>query len=178
MKVFTHYAYDEQNTMRQRRMLIEVGGGSPAAGPVKGIHWHMNIANEVTYVSIDDHRQVIPWVRIKDRQGNVTEYYDRTRPLTPDQIADGNKRRMDCVDCHNRPAHVYLPPDVAVDQSFVAGRLDPSLPYLKREAVAGLRKSYETTPEAVNAIASGLNDYYRIHYPEVYSQKRTAIERT
>ena len=157
-------------------MLINVGGGSPAAGLVKGIHWHMNIANEVTYVSIDDHRQVIPWVRIKDRQGNVTEYYDRTRPLTPDQIADGNKRRMDCVDCHNRPAHVYLPPDVAVDQAFVAGRLDTSVPYLKRQAVEILSKPYTTTPEAVSAIASGLNDYYRINYPEVYSQKRTSID--
>ena len=60
LKIFDRYAYDEKNTLRQRRMLINVGGGSPAAGLVKGIHWHMNIANEITYVSIDDRRQVIP----------------------------------------------------------------------------------------------------------------------
>ena len=135
----------------------------------------MNIANEVTYISIDDHRQVIPWVRIKDRQGNVTEYYDRNRPLTPDQIANGNSRRMDCVDCHNRPAHVYLPPDVAIDQSFAAGKLDPSLPYLKKTAVELLSKSYETTPQAVSSIASGLNDFYSKNYPDVYSQKRQLV---
>src|SRR6266542_6861237 len=81
LKVFNHYGYDEQNTLRQRRLLINVGGGSPTTGLVTGIHWHMNIANEITYVSTDDHRQVIPWVQIKDRQGNVTQYYDRTRPL-------------------------------------------------------------------------------------------------
>ena len=62
---------------------------------VTGIHWHMNIANEITYISTDDHRQVIPWVRIKDRQGNVTEYYDRTRPLTPDQICNGDNATQD-----------------------------------------------------------------------------------
>jgi hypothetical protein len=176
LKVFDRYGYDEQNTLRQRRMLINVGGGSPSAGPVKGIHWHMNLANEVTYISIDDHRQVIPWVRIKDRQGNVTEYYDRTRPLTPDQIANGNSRKMDCVDCHNRPAHVYLPPDVAIDQSFAAGKLDPSLPYLKKTAVELLSKSYENTPQAVSSIAGGLNDFYSKNYPDVYSQKRQLVD--
>jgi nitrate/TMAO reductase-like tetraheme cytochrome c subunit len=176
MKVFNRYGYDEQNTLRQRRMLINVGGGSPATGLVTGIHWHMNIGNEVTYVSTDDHRQVIPWVRIKDRQGNVTEFVDRTRPLSADQIAAADKRKMDCVDCHNRPAHVYLPPDVAVDQSFVAGRLDPSLPYLKRKAVEVLSQQYETTPDAVNRIAAGLNDFYRTSYPDAYSQKHDAIK--
>src|SRR5215471_8491610 len=176
MKVFDRYAYDEKNTLRVRRMLINVGGGSPAAGLVKGIHWHMNIANEVTYVSIDDRRQVIPWVQIKDWEGHVTEYYDRNRPLTPDQIANGNRRRMDCIDCHNRPAHNYLPPDVAVDQGFDAGKLDPSLPYLKKQAVEVLTRPYNTTGDAVSAIASGLNDFYRVNYPDVYAQKRASID--
>jgi hypothetical protein len=176
MKVFDRYGYDEQNTLRQRRMLINVGGGSPEAGPVKGIHWHMNIANEITYVSIDDRRQVIPWVQIKDREGNVREFFDRNRPLTPDQIANGNRRRMDCIDCHNRPAHNFLPPDVAVDQAFDAGHLDPSLPYLKKQAVELLSKPYNTTEEALNAIASGLNDFYRVNYPDIYTQKRSSID--
>jgi len=176
MKVFNRYGYDQQNTLRQRRMLINVGGGSPETGLVTGIHWHMNIANEVNYISIDDHRQVIPWVSIKDRNGKVTEYYDRTRPLTPDQVTNGNKRRMDCVDCHNRPAHVYLPPDAAVDQGFVAGRLDPSLPYLKKQSVEILSRPYNTTPEAVSGIAASLNDFYRTNYPDVYANKRKSID--
>lgn len=176
MKVFNRYGYDEQNTLRQRRMLINVGGGSSTTGLVTGIHWHMNIANEITYVTTDDHRQVIPWVRIKDRNGNVTEYSDRTRPLSPEQIAAADKRRMDCVDCHNRPAHVYLPPDTAIDQAFVAGRLDPSLPYLKRKGVEILSQKYQSTPDAVNAISAGLNEFYRSNYPAVYSQKQDSIK--
>jgi NapC/NirT cytochrome c family, N-terminal region len=176
LKVINRYAYDEQNTLRQRRMLINVGGGSPSTGLVTGIHWHMNIANEITYISTDDHRQVIPWVRIKDRQGNVTEYYDRNRPLAPEKMATANKRKMDCVDCHNRPAHVYLPPDSAVDQAFAAGRLDTSLPFLKRQAVEVLSKPYASTPEAVSSIASGLNDFYRINYADLYIQKQSSIQ--
>src|SRR5687768_1002429 len=168
MKVFNHYAYDEKNSARQIRMLLNVGGGSPTTGSVTGIHWHMNIANEVTYISTDAQRQVIPWIKIKDRQGNVTEYYDRNRPLTSEQIATSEQRRMDCVDCHNRPAHVYLPPDVAVDQSFAAGKLDTSIPYLKRQAIEALNKSYSTEDEAVRTIASSLDSFSRTHYGSVY----------
>jgi len=176
LKIFNHYAYDEKNSLRQTRMLINVGGGSPGNGVVAGIHWHMNIANEITYIATDEHRQVIPWVRLKDRQGNVTEYYDKKRPLTPEQIAAATRRRMDCVDCHNRPAHVYLPPDVAMDQSFAAGRLDPSLPYLKRQAMEVLTKPYSSTEEALRSIEAGMDQYYRINYKDVYASKNSSVK--
>ena len=176
MKVFNHYAYDEKNTRREIRMLLNVGGGSPTTGAVTGIHWHMNIANEVTYINTDDQRQVIPWVRIKDRQGNVTDYYDRNRRLTPEQIATSEKRRMDCVDCHNRPAHVYLPPDVAVDQAFAAGKLDFSLPYLKRQAIEALNRPYSTEDEAVRTIATTIDAFYRTNYGNIYQQKNTSVQ--
>ena len=176
LKTFNHYAYDEKNSLRQTRMLISVGGGNPDTGIVAGIHWHMNLANEVSYIATDTHRQVIPWILVKDRQGNVTEYYDRARPLSPEQVLMAEKRRMDCIDCHNRPAHIYLPPDVAVDQSFAAGRMEPSLPYLKRETIASLNQSYATEDEAVSKIASSLESFYRTNYSEVYGERRDAIK--
>ena len=64
-----------------------------------------------------------------------------------------------------------LPPDVAVDQSFAAGRLDPSLPYLKRQAVAALNQPYATEDEAVKTIATSLDAFYRTNYSELYEQK-------
>ena len=176
LKTYSHYSYDEQNSLRQTRMLINVGGGSPKTGVVAGIHWHMNLDNEVTFISSDERRQVIPWIRVKDRQGNVTEYYDRNRPLPPEQIANAEKRKMDCVDCHNRPAHRYLSPDQAVDQSFASGRLDPSLPYLKRQSVEILSKPYNTTGEAVSAIASQLDQFYRTNYADTYANKNAAVQ--
>jgi hypothetical protein len=176
LKVFSHYAYDEKNTLRQTRMLLNVGGGSPTTGQVAGIHWHMNIANTIDYISTDEQRQVIPWVRIKNRDGKVVEYYDRSRRPTQQQIDAASKRRMDCVDCHNRPAHVYLPPDSALDQSFAAGRLDTSLPFLKREAVAALNKSYATEAEGVRSIATTLEGFYKSKYSDLYAQKGEAVK--
>lgn len=175
LKTFNHYAYDEKNSLRQTRMLLNVGGGSPTTGPVAGIHWHMNIGNEITYVSMDEHRQTIPWIRVKDREGNVTEYSDRNRPLSDEQLQTAPKRRMDCIECHNRPAHVYQPPDLSVDQSFAAGRLDPSLPYLKREAISLLTKNYDTEDVALKAISAGMDQFYRQNYAELYSSKRSSI---
>ena len=175
LKTFNHYAYDEQNSLRQMRMLINVGGGDPSNGPVAGIHWHMNLANEISFIATDNQRQVIPWIRVKDRNGNVTEYYDRSRPLSAAQIATAEKRRMDCIDCHNRPAHTYLPPDVAVDQSLAAGRLDPSLPYLKRQTVEALNKPYATEDEAVKTIAASLAGFYRTNYGALYAQKSDSV---
>ena len=176
VKTFNHYAYDEQNTLRQTRMFINVGGGDPASGPVAGIHWHMNLANEIYYIASDKHRQVIPWIRVKDRNGNVFEYFDRNRQLSAEQIATSEKRRMDCIDCHNRPSHAYLPPDLAVDQSFAAGKLDPSLPYLKKQAVEVLNKTYSTEDEAVRKIAADLDGFYRTNYGVLYTQKADIVK--
>lgn len=175
MKVFNKYASDEKNSLHQLRMLLNVGGGSPTTGAVEGIHWHMNIANEVQYIATDRQRQQIPWVRIKDHQGNVTEYHDTANRLTQQQIAGSEMRKMDCVDCHNRPAHVYLAPEVSVDQAFAAGKLDTGLPFLKRQSVAVLSADYATVEQAFSAIDTGIRDFYRTTYPDVYAAKASEI---
>lgn len=175
MKEFKHYAYDEANTPRAVRMLVHVGGGSPEAGPVSGIHWHMNLANEINFVSSDEQRQDVAWVQWKGNDGSTVEYTARDSRLTPDEIARAPKRRMDCIDCHNRPTHVYLPPDRSIDDSLAAGKLDASLPFVKREAVALLSKSYATTDEGLRSIADGLEAFYRANYPEVYAGRGEAV---
>jgi hypothetical protein len=43
----------------------------------------MNVANVVEYVATDDKRQVIPWVKITDRQGNSREY--AAEGVTPEE---------------------------------------------------------------------------------------------
>lgn len=177
LKTFNHYGYDEANSLNRTRMYVKVGGGDPNSGAVGGIHWHMNISNEITFVSADDKRQIIPWVRMKDSTGKVVEYTAKDSPLSPREVADAPKRRMDCIDCHNRPAHVYLSPSQAVDRSLEAGRLDHELPFIKAKAVEALAGSYETNEQAVAAISDRLNEYYRSAYPEV-AQTRSASIRT
>ncbi|HVR39712.1 MAG TPA: NapC/NirT family cytochrome c [Thermoanaerobaculia bacterium] len=178
LKVFNHYGYDEANTPRETRMLIKTGGGSPTNGPTTGIHWHMNIANEITYVATDEKRQKIEWIRVKGKDGHVREYRLEGSKLTPQQIAEAPKRRMDCVDCHNRPTHIYTPPDRAVDRALLANRVDATLPYIKQQAVTVMTKDYATTEQAVSTIAKDLDNYYKTSYPAVYASKKKDIDRS
>ena len=175
LKVFSHYASDEKNTLRQIRMIIKTGGGDPATGAPEGIHWHMNIGNKIDYVAADDKRQVILYVHVEDMQGRVTEYYAKDSTLTKDQIAKAPRHHMDCVDCHNRPTHIYVPPDQAVDQSLLARRIDISLPFIKQEAVTVLAAPYKSNDQALRAIANGLQDFYEKKYPDIAKAKQLEI---
>lgn len=176
LKVFTDFAYDEASTKSETRLLVKVGGGSPKTGLVSGIHWHMNIANEVTFVATDKRRQDIAWVQFRDGKGNVTVYRREGSNLSGAQLATADKKKMDCIDCHSRPAHRYLTPNNAVDRSILAKRLDRSLPFVKKTAVEVLSKDYETTPQALTAITDDFRKFYRVNHPTVFENKKAAID--
>jgi hypothetical protein len=86
------------------------------------------------------------------------------------------KRTMDCIDCHSRPAHVYLSPNAALDHALDAGRLDISLPYIKAKGAEVLSKEYSTEEEARQTIANDLDNYYRSTYPDLYASKGDVIK--
>ena len=176
LKVFRHYGYDEANTLSETRILIKVGGGTDAGGPIGGIHWHMNVANEITFISTDEKRQDIPWVRMKKADGSVVEYTAKGSNLSQVQIENAPKRVMNCIDCHNRPTHIFLSPNNAVDQSLAAGSLDITLPFIKSKAVETLTRSYSTTQEAVDSIRSDIDTFYRTSHPELFASNPAAIE--
>jgi nitrate/TMAO reductase-like tetraheme cytochrome c subunit len=177
LKTFTHYGDDEQNTPRVLRMLMKVGGGDPRLGQAgEGIHWHMNIANKVTYIASDEQRQVIPWVRIEDKNGRVAEYLAKDASLTQAQIDKADKRRMDCIDCHNRPSHIYVPPDASVDQAITGHAIDATLPFIKQQGVAVLTADYKTSDEAQNAIAEKISKFYQDKYPQIASAKADSVK--
>ena len=156
-RTYQHFLADETNTAFAVRLSLNVGGAGPEYGQSGGIHWHMNLANKVEYVTTDPQRQVIPWVRFTDAKGKVTEY--RTADFTGDP-KQHEIRRMDCMDCHNRPAHHFHPPNDAVDLAMSARRIDPSLPWIKSNVVAALVAPYKTEAEALEKISEGLKGKY------------------
>ena len=156
-RTYTHFLADETNTPFTVRLLLKVGGADPAHGPAGGIHWHMNEANKVEYIASDDQRQVIPWVRTTSRDGVVTEY--RSKKFTDDP-AKHTIRRMDCMDCHNRPALDFRSPNDSVDLAMSTGNIDPALPWATSNVVAVLTQTYATEAEAEAKIAEDLAKRY------------------
>lgn len=177
-KIFNHYLTDEKNSPWQIQMLIKVGGGDPSTGAPTGIHWHMNISREIFYIASDEKREVIPWVKVVDRQGKETEYLSTENSLSSEEISKAKIRRMDCMDCHNRPSHIFLPPDRAVEESLATGHLDRTLPYLKREAIRLLTQSYSTEEEAMKTILKELPAFYEKEYPEIYREKGVVVRQS
>jgi len=156
-RTYNYFLEDETNTPFSVRLLLKVGGGDPTHGPVGGIHWHMGISNRVEYIATDPERQKIPWVRLTDPMGVVTVFRD---PKFTNDISHYEIRTMDCMDCHNRPAHRYVPPSDAVNLAIALGRVDRSLPYIKSNAVFALSRPYKTATEARQGIATFLANRY------------------
>lgn len=171
-KTYKRFLTDEANTSFSIHMVMKVGGSDPVHGPVEGIHSHMNVSNKIEFIALDDARLNIPWVRVTDANGKVTEY--RTEGFT-DDISKHPIRTMDCMDCHNRPSHRYLTPNAAVDRSLAFGRLDPAVPYVKRNVVKALVQPYATREEAHQKIAESLRADYP-NEPKVDSIISEALE--
>ena len=165
-RVLHHYLPDEHNTPWTIRMLLHIGGGDPSFGPAGGIHWHMNIANRIEYIATDSQRQVIPWVRVTDARGKVTVYQDAGGPLSAAQVAAARPRTMDCIDCHNRPTHIFNAPVTAVNLALSTGRIDAGIPYIKQQAVRILSARYPSGDSAQRAIPAALNAFYTSNHPE------------
>ena len=175
VEVIHEYGDDEKNTENLTRLMVHVGGGSQRLGVSSGIHWHMSVANEIDYVATDDQRQTIPYVRVKDAKGNVREF--RAPGTTDDQLARGERRRMDCMDCHNRPSHPFsATPERAVDAAIARGEISRELPFARREAVAALKAEYPDRATADRQIDQRLRSFYGQNYASLVPAHASDID--
>jgi nitrate/TMAO reductase-like tetraheme cytochrome c subunit len=173
----SYFLSDEKNTPWTLDLLIKIGGGNIEAGPTSGIHWHMNIANELTYVTTDSQRQSIPWIRSRNPEGKVAVYRSTENSLSDDQLRSMKTRRMDCIDCHNRPTHIYHPPARSINHVISLGWIDPTLPNVKSITIKALEVSYSSKQIALDSIKLSIEEYYQSNYPELAKTKHDTIMR-
>jgi hypothetical protein len=155
---FDHFLPDKKNTPYSVRMLMHVNQPNPGA-PAGGIHWHVNQNERVEYYATDEKRQVIPWMRVTDLRTGEARVY-RTEKFAGEP-PPAEVRVMDCMDCHNRPAHVFPTANEAVERAMSAGALTTKLPAIKREAVKAMTQPIATAAEAPPKIAAYLREKYR-----------------
>jgi len=159
LKVRTHYAEDEANTELKTALMVKVGG--KVAGQSQGIHWHVDPNHRVRYRA-DPTREIMYEIELADLAEGSTKLFKTDEPAP-----EGTEwRTMDCVDCHNRASHIYRTPEFEVDLALEEGRIDRSLPYIRRE---GLRiiteKEYTSHAEAREGIAAAVKTFYAENYP-------------
>jgi hypothetical protein len=137
------YADDAKSTETRTTLQLHTGMGEVRESGSKGIHWH--IAQELTYVATDPGKQKIPWVQAKGADGKVTTWFDPTSGVTPQQVEKLEKRRMDCIDCHNASGHPFGNPVNLVDEAIQEERISRKIPSVKARAVAVIERAKDLT---------------------------------
>ncbi len=172
VRFFVHYLDDEGNTEANRANIFKVGGGQ--RGQARDIHWH--IGNDVWYLPLDEKRQEIAWVGVEEDNGSLREFIDPEKSAAVSKTRiDEEKRLMDCVDCHNRAAHIFRSPSQMMDEALASGTIDRNLPFIKKKGVDVLTSSPGDVTAKLNA-AEGLDAFYRGTYPDVYAAKQPQIK--
>ena len=167
-RTITSYRSDEANTQTASVLVNYIGGRT--LGKSEGSHWHVDPDVTVRYRS-DPSRMNVAEVELTLEDGTVRTF---RRDDAPEDASVW--REMDCVDCHNRPTHIYWPPDYAVDQALMRGVMSTDLPFVKREALRLLQAEYESKDVAVEQIAEGMRQFYRQEYPEIASTRSADVE--
>ena len=171
LRVISKYAADEANTETQTVMLMMVGG--TRSGGIHGKHFGSGI--EISFVPADAQRQSIPWVEYRNTETGETRVY-RTEG-TAENGPGGQKILMQCVDCHNRPTHIFRLPDEELDLAFAGGWLPSSLPYLKKVGLEALQATYASNAEAEQKIPETIVRYYQQSHPDAYASRGDEIRR-
>ena len=171
LRVIPEYADDETNTLTQTVLMVMIGGGG-----VRGIHGaHFGPGVSMRYGTTDSTRQTISLVEYKDARANVARTY-KAEDLKPGDEAKLQYYSMQCVDCHNRPTHIFRLPERAVNRALALGRISASLPFIKKKGVEVLKAEYASSEEAAKKIPESIRNYYRDAYPAVHQSRAADIE--
>lgn len=159
---------DAGNTHVKTVLLMKVGSAGDRTTSSHGIHWHVAPENKILYRPSDHSRLVIPEVTLASKGGNEMVYRSAdAETLLATAGPDNELREMDCIDCHNRPTHIYQPPDVAVDMKILSGQIDRTLPFIKKKAMEVITREYVSQDEAKAAISAEISGYYRNNFSEI-----------
>jgi len=171
-----YFRYDEANTSDQISLMIKTGGGSSKLGQSAGIHWHMVVDNKIVYAARDEKELDIAWFKVVGSYGQEREYTSLDKPISRDELAKLPKKTMDCMDCHNRPTHIFTPPDRAIDLALNNGSIKRDLPWIKKTAAEALMAGYPDQATANKQIRDRIFNFYAKNYPAVYASRGADIE--
>ncbi len=169
LRVVSQYADDEKNSLAQTVLMMKIGGGD--RGGIHGVHVGEGV--RIRYAYSDEKRQTIPWVEYTDRFGHATGYL--AAGANAAAVEKMPTREMDCIDCHNRPAHAFQLPARALDSAMAAGSISSELPFVKEQGVALLKSGYGSREEAERKMPEELTAYYQKNNPAVLLQSADSI---
>jgi hypothetical protein len=168
--VKSSFADDEKNTETQTVLVLHLGG-QDSLSHLTGIHGvHLG---HIEYVATDPTRTTIPWVQKRNADGSETVF---ATAAAGSGIPKGERRVMDCIDCHNRAAHTFVTPEDALNRAMAEGAVSPELPWVHKKGLELLKANYASEEEARGKIPAELEAFYRAEHPEVLAAKAALVK--
>ncbi len=168
--VKSNFADDEKNTETQTVVVLHLGG-QDSLSHLTGIHGvHLG---HIEYIATDPTRTTIPWVQRENANGSQTVYAASALGAT---VPQGERRVMDCIDCHNRAAHTFMTAEDAINRAMADGAISPDLPWVHKEGLELLKANYSSEAEASAQIPQQLEAFYRAQNPDVLASKSAAVK--
>jgi nitrate/TMAO reductase-like tetraheme cytochrome c subunit len=159
--VKSSFADDEKNTETQSVVVLHLGG-IDSLSHLTGIHGvHLG---HIEYVTTDPTRTSIPWAERTYADGSRMAFGSSA---LKGAVPQGERRVMDCIDCHNRAAHTMQTAEDALNRAMAEGAISPELPWIHKKALELLKANYATEAEARQKIPAALTQFYRSEHPDV-----------
>jgi nitrate/TMAO reductase-like tetraheme cytochrome c subunit len=161
---------DEKNTETQTVVVLHLGGRD-SLSHLSGIHGvHLG---HIEYIATDPTRTAIPWVQKRNEDGSETVF---ATAAAGSGEPKGERRVMDCIDCHNRAAHTFVTAEDALNRAMAEGAVSPDLPWVHKEGLELLKANYASETEAKARIPEQLAAFYRTQHPDVLAAKAGLVK--
>jgi NapC/NirT cytochrome c family, N-terminal region len=154
VKTFEHFTNDDQINPEVNEIALHIGGHNPQTGEFEGIHWHVSKDVQVRYLAVDRKRTKIAKVQVTHADGSQEEFVKED--IEAPEGEEGEWRTMDCIDCHNRPTHIYDWPNEVVDFGLLSKQIDPTIEGIREDSLIALQREYPSREEAQERMAEHL----------------------
>lgn len=183
VKEFVSFTNDNQTEPTVQEISLHIGGRNPVTDDFEGIHWHVSRDIKIEYQALDEKRTKIGKVKVT-RPGGVTEEFS----LKDEPAEEGGAqqwRTMDCIDCHNRPTHIYDDLERIVDFGLSSKKLNPGIEGIREDSITVLKLEYTSRDEATEKIVQDLlervakrhgNDFVAKHEKEIVASGSFLLE--
>jgi hypothetical protein len=175
MQTKKYFLADSLNSEWDVMLQMKTGPEYVGLGLREGIHWHINPSVKIEYVSENDKREVISWVKYTNSTtGEVIVYRNGESEPSDSLLKATLPRSMDCIDCHNRPSHNYNSPNVYFDKAMLTGSVSKLIPFIKKVSMGILYHQYTNRDTALLTIRDSITSYYKSNYSSFF-EKNTDI---
>jgi nitrate/TMAO reductase-like tetraheme cytochrome c subunit len=167
-KDYAYFVREEDNKKWNIKMLLKTSD-------IHKSHANSNAA-KIFYVS-DKENETIPWVKVVRPNGEKVIYKASDEDGEVMVVNEETQKEMDCLGCHNRPAHNFISPNDSLNKAMAKNLINVNIPSIKDNALEILEKPFYSKEEALKEISNFIMNYYKTNEEDYFSKNKPEIKK-